>query len=493
MISDYFYSGRPGHPGLGAHWVLFDEHPEDSFAGWARVYGRSDTGRWYDKRGSTVRSFALEQQTNVFTVLQTIEAGLQVKDQDGTPVADRRLANIDGLLRARDTSNVEGRFISKASIEKLDTANLNDNSVTDAILRDSAALSVIGRAANSAGDPADIAAGANDRLLRRVGDALDFGQLTLGMAPANLFTFAKLQQVTGPTVLGKSAAGAGDIAEIAAGADDRVLRRTGGALDFGQLTVGMAANSLWTYAKIQDVSATDRFLGRKTAGAGVIEELTGAEATARLSNFTGDSGAGGVKGLVPAPAAGDAAAGKLLGAGGSWVAPPAASDLKWVATPGDFDISEISDVPIFSEDVDDVVAGDQIVVEAYFQILNSSGAGRTYIGNVDFDGAYGCRITTGSLGSSTDLHWFHLKALLTVISSSEAVMMLQKDGRAVTAQASGANDTMTAAHLDGKTWETDGGDLTGTVTVTFAIQSSDASPTQTLKLRHATIRKFTPS
>jgi hypothetical protein len=35
--------------------------------------------------------------------------------------------------------------------------------------------------------------------------------------------------------------------------------------------------------------------------------------------FSGDSGSGGVKGLVPAPAAGDAAANKVLGAGGGWI------------------------------------------------------------------------------------------------------------------------------------------------------------------------------
>lgn len=35
-------------------------------------------------------------------------------------------------------------------------------------------------------------------------------------------------------------------------------------------------DSSWTYAKIQNVSATSRVLGRITAGAGVIEELTGA-------------------------------------------------------------------------------------------------------------------------------------------------------------------------------------------------------------------------
>lgn len=44
-----------------------------------------------------------------------------------------------------------------------------------------------------------------------------------------------------------------------------------------------------------------------------------AGATAALNIFAGDSGAGGTKGLVPAPAAGDAAALRVLGAGGGWV------------------------------------------------------------------------------------------------------------------------------------------------------------------------------
>jgi hypothetical protein len=39
--------------------------------------------------------------------------------------------------------------------------------------------------------------------------------------------------------------------------------------------------------------------------------------------FGGDTGAGGTQGMVPAPIAGDAAAGKVLGAGGTWIVPPA--------------------------------------------------------------------------------------------------------------------------------------------------------------------------
>jgi hypothetical protein len=47
--------------------------------------------------------------------------------------------------------------------------------------------------------------------------------------------------------------------------------------------------------------------------------------TIAIDNFTGDSGSGGAKGAVPAPAAGDAAAGKFLKADGTWTAPGGSS------------------------------------------------------------------------------------------------------------------------------------------------------------------------
>jgi hypothetical protein len=81
------------------------------------------------------------------------------------------------------------------------------------------------------------------------------------------------------------------------------------------------------YAKIGSVSSsgltmtTARLLGRTTASTGAVEELTAAAATAFLSAMVGDSGSGGTKGLVPAPAAGDAAGGKVLHANGTWAAP----------------------------------------------------------------------------------------------------------------------------------------------------------------------------
>ena len=74
----------------------------------------------------------------------------------------------------------------------LATADLANKIITNAKLRDSDALTVIGRAAASIGSPADISATANDRLLARVGDVLAFVQMTIGMVPDNLLTFVKL-------------------------------------------------------------------------------------------------------------------------------------------------------------------------------------------------------------------------------------------------------------------------------------------------------------
>ena len=64
--------------------------------------------------------------------------------------------------------------------------------------------------------------------------------------------------------------------------------------------------------------SSQTFKGRTTGGSGSPEDLSATEATAILNNFVGDSGSGGTKGLVPAPAAGDAAANKYLFADGTW-------------------------------------------------------------------------------------------------------------------------------------------------------------------------------
>lgn len=70
-----------------------------------------------------------------------------------------------------------------------------------------------------------------------------------------------------------------------------------------------------TNAKLANVS-TATFKGRTTAGTGSPEDLTVTQATALLNVFGGDSGSGGLKGLVPATVSGDAT--KVLKGDGTW-------------------------------------------------------------------------------------------------------------------------------------------------------------------------------
>lgn len=136
------------------------------------------------------------------------------------------------------------------------------------------------------------------------------GSLVIGQVPNDLITVAKIENFTGPTLVGRSPAGAGDLGPIGLSAElgfsagnlqivaggvtkammanmatARLLGRTTAAagvpeeiavaaeLTLAALSLGIAAQGV-TYAKIQNVSASPRVLGRSTAGAGVIEELT---------------------------------------------------------------------------------------------------------------------------------------------------------------------------------------------------------------------------
>lgn len=70
-------------------------------------------------------------------------------------------------------------------------------------------------------------------------------------------------------------------------------------------------------------ATTDNFLQSKSSA---WASRTPTQVTADLIAFAGDSGSGGSKGLVPAPASGDTAAGKRLAPDGTWTGPATQAD-----------------------------------------------------------------------------------------------------------------------------------------------------------------------
>lgn len=114
------------------------------------------------------------------------------------------------------------------------TADIDDNAVGNAELRDSAALSVIGRSANSSGDVADIAASADGQVLRRSGTTLGFGTV------AN----AGLDSMAEATVKGRAAGvGTGGPSDLTAAQVAAIL--AGSVVDVkGKQTIWVPASAM---------------------------------------------------------------------------------------------------------------------------------------------------------------------------------------------------------------------------------------------------------
>lgn len=95
-------------------------------------------------------------------------------------------------------------------------------------------------------------------------------------------TFAKMQNISTDRLLGRDTASSGNVEEITVGGGVEFTGSTGiqrSALT-GDVTATAGsnattiANDTVTYAKMQNISATSRILGRKTSGAGDTEECT---------------------------------------------------------------------------------------------------------------------------------------------------------------------------------------------------------------------------
>jgi hypothetical protein len=159
------------------------------------------------------------------------------------------------------------------------TGNIGDDQVTDAKLRNSLALSVIGRSAGTAGDPADIVASAlTGAVLREAGSTIGWGTVATAGITNNAITNAKIRDSGALSVIGRSANSSGDPADISAvAASGAVLRESGSTIDFGTLATGAYGDGTVTNAKLADMAA-GTVKGRQIdSGTGVPVDLTGLE------------------------------------------------------------------------------------------------------------------------------------------------------------------------------------------------------------------------
>ena len=333
---------------------------------------------------------------------------------------------------------------------------IDNNSVTDAKLRDSGALSVIGRATNSSGDPADIAASSDGQVLRRSGTALGFGGIATAGIGDDQVSFAKLQNIPTDRLIGRDTAASGDPEELTVGGG---IEFTGsGGIQRAALTGDVTAsagsnattiaNDAVTNAKLANV-ATATFKGRTTGGTGDPEDLSATQATALLNAFVGDSGSGGTRGLVPAPASGDAAVGKFLHADGTFAVPPGGG--------GGVSDGDKGDITVSSSGTVWTIDGDAVTFAKMQNVATDRLVGRdtassgdpeelTVGGGIEFTGSGGIRITafTGDVtkgAGSTNLTIANLAVTGPKMASNAVDNTILRDSAALSVIGRSANST----------------------------------------------------
>lgn len=189
------------------------------------------------------------------------------------------------------------------SLADTGAVTIASHAVSNAKFRQSAARSVVGVSGNATADIADISAGnATDSVLRESSGSIGFGTVATAGIANNAVTYGKIQAVTTNKLLGSgngtaaaeitlgtglsfsgttlNAAVSGSTALTSAHiyvgnatniATDVAMSGDATMANTGALTI---ANDAVTYAKMQNVSATSRAIGRNTAGSGDPEEVT---------------------------------------------------------------------------------------------------------------------------------------------------------------------------------------------------------------------------
>lgn len=120
----------------------------------------------------------------------------------------------------QDINWIKKRLTVQETVEQapgtvpINTGDISNDAITNAKLRNSGALSVIGRSANSTGDPADISAtAASDSVLRESSSVLGFGTIATGGIANDAISNAKLANMAANTMKSNITGGSADPAD----------------------------------------------------------------------------------------------------------------------------------------------------------------------------------------------------------------------------------------------------------------------------------------
>lgn len=207
-------------------------------------------------------------------------APLTVEEQDGNPT----VANVNTIKVTNGTLTDDGSGVvsidtgggggvsdgDKGDITVADsgaTWTINDDAVTNAKLADMATNTIKGRAANDTGTPEDLTA----LPFADSGDVTRPADSTTTTIADNAVSNAKAADVPTDTIKGRATAGTGDPEDLTA----LPFAFTGDVTRPADSNTQTIANDAVTYAKMQNVSAAERLLGRgEGGGAGDVQEIT---------------------------------------------------------------------------------------------------------------------------------------------------------------------------------------------------------------------------
>ncbi len=155
--------------------------------------------------------------------------------------------------------------------------SINSNGISNALLRQGGALSVIGVAGNATANEADIQASASsDAVLRESGSTIGFGQIATGGIANNAVTLAKLATQASNTVLANVTAGSAVPTAFAVGSCDTATKALGWTSN-----TGFICNSSITAAAVPASGITGATLASNvlTSSITTVGALGGGSAT----------------------------------------------------------------------------------------------------------------------------------------------------------------------------------------------------------------------